>query len=626
MHTTTATASLPSSQRSALRRFGRQLAYVLAGFPIAFVSFPILVTMTTVSVATLVVWLGVLLLPPTLLLASRFAALSKRRVMSLGGSVEPVTYRSFAPGIFGALRIIADPRRWLDLAFEVLIAFPLRLITFVLTITWSLVGLGGVTYFFWSLFLPGQRNLIRLLGITEPELIPQSPVTQYLLDSGAHFAVGLVFLATSPPVVAGLAKLDMTLATALLGPRTTPAGPNTADVAPDRSYSTTAWSLAGTGLVAGTLLAVGWPVLTAVYSVGVVDAMLWVILHCAALLIVLRWTWIGIVVSVVASGFLIALTAEAGVSVWPWPVTVLLTQCAVLIVVGLVRPWYYAISAWSASVVLTLVAVLAVAPDVPVGAMGNSIVFVSVSASTVAASTFGRMWIRNAGRLQAAERTSTIQNRRSKELAERNRIARELHDVVAHSMSVISVQAATARYRNPEIGDTAQQEFEEIASSSRQALAEMRMLLSILRNDDEAPTTPTPRLKDIDALVEATRASGTIIHYWGLAQTNEDIFDNAAPTTALAAYRTIQEALSNALRHAPGTEVKVKLNVTGTDDDGYRLNIAVTNGFDGRKDTSATGSGLGLTGIHERAAAVGGTSEAGPTPDGGFAVHASLPL
>ncbi|MDN5704613.1 MAG: sensor domain-containing protein [Yaniella sp.] len=615
-----------TSQSSAVRRFGKHVWYLLAGFPITLISFPVLVIMTTVSVATLVVWLGALLLPLTLLFASSLAALSKRRLEALGASVEPVTYRRYASGVFGKLRIISDPRRWLDLAFEGLLAFPLRLVTFALTLSWTLIGIGGVTYFFWSIYLPGDRTVMQLLQLAEPALIPDGAVLQYLLDVGAHFVIGIVFLGTLAPVVAGLAKLDATLTAALLGTKRFQTAPEATDISPERSFSITAWSRAGAGVAATTLLAVGWPVLAVFYSVGILDAMIWVTLHCAAILFSLRWAWAGMGLSLIASGALIALTADAGVAVWPWPVTVLLTQCAVFIVVGFVKPWYYAISGWSASVLVTLGVMFAVAQDIPAGALGNSIVFASVSAGTVASATLGRMWIRNAGRLQAAERTSALQDRRSKELAERNRIARELHDVVAHSMSVISVQAATARYRNPDIGETAQREFEEIASSSRQALSEMRMLLSILRNDDEAPTAPTPNLKDIDALVDATRASGTVIHYRGLEQTHDGLLGNTAPATALAAYRTVQEALSNALRHAPGTEVDVNVTLASTDEHTHWLHIAVINGPPKVQNVSSAGSGLGLTGIHERTAAVGGSSETKPTSTGGFAVYARLPL
>lgn len=622
----TAAKQSDSDQSTASYRFGKNVAYVLAGFPIAIMSFPVLVIMTTVSLATLVVWLGALLLPLTLLFGSYLAALSKHRLGLLGVSVEPVTYRGYASGVFGKLRTISDPRRWLDLAFEGILAFPLRLTTFVVMFNWAVIGLGGVTYFFWSIYVPGERWVILLLHNLQPTLLPDSSWARYLFDAGTFFVVGVVFLATLPPVVAALAKLDATLTVALLGTGTHDNASDTTDLSPERSFSITAWSRAGAGVAAITLLAVGWPVLTVLYSVGVLEAMFWVTVHCAMILCCLRWAWAGMGISLIASGFLMVLTADAGVSVWPWPVTVLLTQCAVFIVVGFVKPWFYALSGWSASVLMTLGVLFAHAADLPAGALGNSIVFVSVSAGTVASATLGRMWIRNAGRLQAAERTSALQDRRSKELAERNRIARELHDVVAHSMSVISVQAATARYRNPDIGDTAQREFEEIASSSRQALGEMRMLLSILRNDDEAPTTPTPGFQDVDALIEATRASGTVIHYQGLDETRDGMLGDVAPATSLAAYRTVQEALSNALRHAPGTEVKVELSIDDSDDGIHQLHIAVINGPPEHPSVSVPGSGLGLTGIHERTAAVGGTSETRPTSAGGFAVYASLPL
>src|SRR5699024_10655626 len=171
-----------TSQSSAVRRFGKNVWYLLAGFAITLISFPVLVIMTTVSVATLVVWLGALLLPLTLLFASSLAALSKRRLEALEVSVEPVAYRRYASGVFGKLRIISDRRRWLDLAFEGLLAFPLRLVTFALTLSWALIGLGGVTYFFWSIYLPGDRTVIQLLQLAEPALIPDGGVLQYLLD------------------------------------------------------------------------------------------------------------------------------------------------------------------------------------------------------------------------------------------------------------------------------------------------------------------------------------------------------------------------------------------------------------------------------------------------------------
>lgn len=596
----------PSHSRPPLPRFWADLRYVLSGFPMAIVSFPVLVIMTTMSVATLAVWLGVLLMPPTLMLASTFARLSKQRYLVHGGTLEPVQYREFAPGVFGRIRIISDPRRWLDLAFEALIAVPVRVTTSAVTVGWIFMGLGGLSYGWWSSALPRAA-------------------AQNALDIGIAALIGGLFLVTLPIVVAWLAHGDALLVAALLGSDSPGAEQTVGKAAPERSFSPTAWSRAGAGFAAMALLAVGWPVLVVLYGLDMTEAMVWVGLHCAAIVVALRWSWSGLVLSLVASGVLLHLTESMQSTAWPWPVTVLLTQCAVLSVLGFVQPWYFAISGWSASVVVTI-ATLVTTPSLPDGAIGNSSLFVSVSAAVVAASTLGRTWIRNAGKLQAAERASMVHDRRTKELAERNRIARELHDVVAHSMSVISVQAATARYRHPEIGATAQQEFKEIADSSRQALGEMRLLLNILRNEDDAPTAPTPNLSDLDALVETTRASGTLIHYRGLPQDHSEMLQRIPPATALAAYRTVQEALSNALRHAPGAAVTVELTVEPENTVGRALCIAVTNDLPRGPVRAVPGSGLGLTGIAERTAAVGGTVQTGPTSDGKFAVRARLPI
>lgn len=607
------------------RKLGRNYIYVLTGLPIALFSFPLLVSLTAVSVATLVIWVGMLLLPLTLLIASGFAGLSRARLSAWGATMEPVHYRPLNPGLMGKLRIVSEPRRWLDLLFETLIAFPLRVINFVLAVVWTAVGIGGITYFFWSIFIPGQRGLIELLQRISPALLPQDTTGQYLLDSGIMFAIGLVCLLTLSPVLNGLAALDALLTRALLGARSKATQPEATGINSSGTFSSTAWSWTGAIFAAVVLVAVGWPVISVVYSLHASVAMTLVVLHCAAIVVSLRWSSLGLAISVMASAALMSATATAGVAIWPWPVTVLITQCAILIVAGMVRPWYYAVSAWCASVILTLAVLLTASPDLPAGAVSNSIVFASVSAGAVTAATLSRLWIRNAGRLKVAERTSAMQDRRSKELAERNRIARELHDVVAHSMSVISVQAATVQYRNPGIDDASQREFNEIAGSSRQALTEMRMLLSILRNEDDPPTVPSPDLHDIDALVEATRVSGTAIHYRGL-DPEDRVLDGTPPATALAAYRTVQEALSNALRHAPGTEVDVELRLVSEADDSNWIYIAVINGPGTRQNKASAGSGLGLAGIHERTTAVGGTSHAKTTPDGGFAVSARLPL
>jgi signal transduction histidine kinase len=228
--------------------------------------------------------------------------------------------------------------------------------------------------------------------------------------------------------------------------------------------------------------------------------------------------------------------------------------------------------------------------------------------------------------LEQAE-VSELEKARRAVLEERTRIAREMHDVVAHHMSMIAVQAETAPFRLGELPEPARAEFVAIAGSAREALTDMRRLLGVLRSEtDSAPTAPQPGLADVPELVAAARRVGVEVTYRDSAQAS-------APDgpVGLAAYRIVQEALANAARHAPGAPV----DVTVTDDGGsvqVRVVSAATVGGAhpaavGGADPAGgvAGAGLGLAGMRERAALLGGTLDAGPTGDGGFAVAATLP-
>ncbi|GAB3184920.1 histidine kinase [Nesterenkonia halophila] len=632
---------------SMLRRLIRDGGYVLPGLPIAIFGFSLLVSLFVLSLATSVLWIGALLLPLTLIVASGFAELSRRRLRFWGAVPAPVRYRPRTGGVAGLMRLIGDPRRWLDLVFETIIALPARLVTCALALVWILGAPAELTYFFWSLFVPGERGLIALLEVVQPGLLPSGEFARYAVDAGAHFLLGVVLLVTLPMVLRGLAVFDAVLATSLLGSggrrRLAPTdsddvgvldGPGEAgpDVEaggadhPQASFSAAAWSWMGTSFSAVVLLAVGWPLVSALYDVPTAIAMVVVLFHCAALLIALRRAWVGLGVALVSSAATMSATAGADVVVWPWPVTTMITQCAAVLVAALTRRWYCAASGWAAGALLTAGTLLAASPGLPDGAVNTSVVFVTVSAGVVVLGVLTRQWILNAGRLQVSERTSAQQTRRRRELEERNRIARELHDVVAHSMSVVSVQASTAPYRHPALDEEARGEFAEIARSSRRALSEMRMLLGILRGEDEAPTGPAPGVEEIGELVESTRASGATIAVRGV-----DELPEIPSAVGIAAYRLVQEALSNALRHASGATVSVGATVEdgGVADGGSggrSLRIEVVNTASDGAAAASPGAGMGLHGIRERVGAVGGTVEVGPTDDGGFAVRASLPL
>jgi signal transduction histidine kinase len=204
---------------------------------------------------------------------------------------------------------------------------------------------------------------------------------------------------------------------------------------------------------------------------------------------------------------------------------------------------------------------------------------------------------------------------------ERARIARELHDVVAHHISMIAVQAETARLATPGMPDAGAQRLLEIGDRARDGLTEMRRLLGVLREDAQAagPSSdrrPQPGLEQLNELLdEARQASGA-----GTRLIVSGPLVPLDPGVELAAYRIIQEGLTNARRHAPGAAVDVELRFT---EDALRLRVR----DNGPGPPVALGSrdGHGLTGMRERAAAAGGELQIGPAPGGGFLIEAALP-
>jgi signal transduction histidine kinase len=196
---------------------------------------------------------------------------------------------------------------------------------------------------------------------------------------------------------------------------------------------------------------------------------------------------------------------------------------------------------------------------------------------------------------------------------EQARIARELHDVIAHSVSVIVVQAAAADDVFDERPDQARAALRSIESAGREALAELRLLLGAVRPDGES-TRPQPGLDRLDELAEQLRAAGLEVV---LQREGEGPLP---PGIELSAYRIAQEALTNTLRHAGASRAEVTVC---TGDGTIELDVV----DDGRAPVRASdGAGRGIAGMRERAAMLGGTLEAGPRPEGGFRVHASLPL
>ncbi|WP_069886560.1 sensor histidine kinase [Streptomyces luteocolor] len=204
---------------------------------------------------------------------------------------------------------------------------------------------------------------------------------------------------------------------------------------------------------------------------------------------------------------------------------------------------------------------------------------------------------------------------------ERGRIARELHDVVAHHMSVISVQAGLATFVFGSDPATARTALGTIAGTSGEALEELRRMLRVLRAEDgghdgEEPAAPMPGLARLDEMVERVRAGGVPVEL-RVTGTPRPL----APGVELCAYRVVQEALTNVLKHAHGAAAEVELAYRGG-----HIEVSVTD--DGKGVIPArvrTGSGHGLLGMRERAKLYGGTISIGPLSEGGFAVRLTLP-
>lgn len=223
--TTTAPVAPAGSPRAARSRWsrmwrnlGRDTRLVAPGFFISLAAVIVLVVLFTLSVGTAVIWVGVLLLPATLLVATAFANLSRRRATRWGAPIAEVTNRPRARGLRGWLGIVAEGRRWTDLLFESVFALPVRIVTFSVAVSWFVGALGGLSYFYWGRFLPddgsGLLNLI-VAGWNRAPVVDLG----FSAEATFQFASGLILLVTFPFVLHAMACLEIAAVTAGLAPR-----------------------------------------------------------------------------------------------------------------------------------------------------------------------------------------------------------------------------------------------------------------------------------------------------------------------------------------------------------------------------------------------------------------------
>ncbi|WP_253662172.1 sensor histidine kinase [Williamsia maris] len=360
-------------------------------------------------------------------------------------------------------------------------------------------------------------------------------------------------------------------------------------------------------VIALIMFAVAWPTLPLTHSV--MPILLPVVAALATLPLMLAWAnpLLGWGISITSS-ILIGLFFDR-VHGWQWTIQVvhiivLLVLSVMLCLRGPVR--------WIALYWLcTLVAFVgATPPGATAGwAVGVTMLFVTC--------WLLRVLLRSRRELAHETELKDVAASRTAVLAERTRIARDLHDVVAHRMSVVVVAAQTARFRVDGVTPAADAEFQAIAVMAREALDEVRQMLGVLRVDGEVSTqAPNPGVADIADIVEATRGAGIVVDLRLIGGAPETVNE----AVGLTAYRIVQECLANATRHAPGARIDVEVAI-----DESAVRVTVVNllvEVAGEKESSG---GHGIPGMAERAAAVGGALVAGPDGVGAFRVSAMLP-
>ncbi|MFD0278578.1 sensor histidine kinase [Kitasatospora sp. NPDC127111] len=318
-------------------------------------------------------------------------------------------------------------------------------------------------------------------------------------------------------------------------------------------------------------------------------------------------------------GSVLVLLLGSGSASLPWPATGLVGYLLLMLPLALREPRRVLVPVWLVTAAAGLALSLA-----GLGHPGGDNSVLAVALTGVVLVLGGALRERAEARrlLAEQEHISEAERERRTLLEERARIARELHDVVAHHMSVIAVQAASAPYRVPGIPTAAAEEFTAIAGTARASLAEMRRLLGVLRSEEsDADRTPQPGVGQLAQLVETVGRAGVPVE---LAAPPE-LADALPPAVGLSAYRIVQEALANVVRHAPGARARVSLAV-----DDHRLLVTVVNGAPPARaeslEASVEGTGQGLVGMRERVRLLDGRLDTGPLPDGGFQVAAVLPL
>jgi len=334
------------------------------------------------------------------------------------------------------------------------------------------------------------------------------------------------------------------------------------------------------------------------------------LLVCLPVVVLRRWPLPVLTVVTVAAGVVTA-TGKASL-----PFGVMVGLASYFAVLGLPRPR-------SVVLAVTVAAALGVAVVYSAFAVGTAQLAAEATENFVplAGAWFIADSVAARRRYQAGLTAQAERERAAEVREERVRIAREMHDVVAHALAVITVQAGVGRCLAGRRPDQASSAFGSIETISRTAQDELRVVLGLLRDGEAgtAPLAPVPRLIDIKDLADTVRASGILVDL-RMEGTNHRL----SPSLELSVYRVMQEALTNVVKHAPGARAVAELTVSAGK---VRLDVRDDGGPGGGPTPRAgLGTAHGITGMRERIGAFGGWLVAGPVAGGGYRVTAEVPV
>lgn len=693
--------------RFQLIRAGHDLVFVSGGMLISAA-----LTIATFGVLTLLGVVGplviaamVLLLPPTLLLCGWAAQLTRSRVNFWAqddgwripdAGYEPITSMETLG------RAFADVRRWLDVLFEAVVAPIMRGCGAVMLVGWAALALFSTVSAVAALGSlgvagtePATLQVVRMLMGMDPS-VQEAGGGWMVADLVVFTTMAVAFIVTAPLLLRVMALIEARVTLAALGDRRGAVpleGWEEADGTRDRlGFSLHGWVvvqalLGATALVPILLLmfavvsswssadsGAGTEVFGPVALTSIALLVAGPALMCASVAAVGWWPRITSATILFSAVLLLSIRFISGDALVALPTTLAATLAVSVFVYLQLFAGRQVLGLTVASALLGAIIVSEAAGVLLHTSLGWAVTIVLpiLAASTLTTAGVAgyllNQFLENRQALAAERRESlrVVQERDRSEqartdLEERTRIARELHDVVAHSMSVISVQASTAQYRLPgEMAPEVVEEFDQIAATSRQALTEMRSLLAILRANPEpaaagaagagavgtaapgaaddprggsetggggagavdgsALTAPQPDLTDLPQVIDGTRRAGvSVTEHWHGDWEQAPL--ELPPTLQLVVCRTVQEGLSNAMRHAPGAAVDVDLERSA---DAVTVRIRSGKAVD-ENAVAAPGAGLGIRGVRERVGALGGEVTAEPTEDGGFVLAVTVP-